>query len=250
MNELVLQQINDYIRNYFFYIEYPNGVDKYFWKDEQGNYNLYLALSDDQIKKYIKRIELDINRFDGCRLNKFQDSALSAIVPLALELKKDLEYQLKYKAQTDEEIFQSDLTKILERTDPAIRRPKHTEKIRNPLRKIPLTIRLPKWMADHLTSEGDVSEVLESYLSKYVFTNKAKEKVSLHDKPAETSDKPGSHLESARILNSSLNAILGFAQLALAPYEWPRETMNKYLASIEKTSQRMKNEVKKLFNDP
>lgn len=45
------------------------------------------------------------------------------------------------------------------------------------------------------------------------------------------------------ILNSSLTAILGFSQLALSTYQWPRETMVKYLRLIERTAQRMKNEI-------
>ncbi|MDM8518286.1 PAS domain-containing protein [Desulfobacterales bacterium HSG16] len=45
------------------------------------------------------------------------------------------------------------------------------------------------------------------------------------------------------ILNSSLNAILGFAQLALSSYEWPKSTMIKYLKLIERTALRMKNEI-------
>ncbi len=48
------------------------------------------------------------------------------------------------------------------------------------------------------------------------------------------------------ILNSSLTAILGFAQLALSSYEWPRETMVKYLKLIERTTLRMKKEINKI----
>ncbi len=48
------------------------------------------------------------------------------------------------------------------------------------------------------------------------------------------------------ILNSSLHAILGFAQLALSSYEWPRETMIKYLKLIERTALRMKREISKI----
>ncbi len=48
------------------------------------------------------------------------------------------------------------------------------------------------------------------------------------------------------ILNSSLTAILGFSQLALSSYEWPRETMAKYLKLIERTAQRMKRELNKI----
>lgn len=45
------------------------------------------------------------------------------------------------------------------------------------------------------------------------------------------------------ILNSSLHAILGFSQLALSSYDWPRDTMVKYLRLIERTAQRMKKEI-------
>ena len=48
------------------------------------------------------------------------------------------------------------------------------------------------------------------------------------------------------ILNSSLSAIMGFAQLALSSYEWPKETMIKYLKLIERTAQRMKREINQI----
>ncbi len=48
------------------------------------------------------------------------------------------------------------------------------------------------------------------------------------------------------ILNSSLTAILGFAQLALSSYEWPKETMIRYLKLIERTALRMKLEISKI----
>lgn len=48
------------------------------------------------------------------------------------------------------------------------------------------------------------------------------------------------------ILNSSLTAILGFSQLALSTYDWPRETMIKYLKLIERTALRMKMEINKI----
>ena len=48
------------------------------------------------------------------------------------------------------------------------------------------------------------------------------------------------------ILNSSLQAILGFSQLGLSNYNWPKETMVKYLRLIERTAQRMKKEINKI----
>ncbi len=48
------------------------------------------------------------------------------------------------------------------------------------------------------------------------------------------------------ILNSSLHAILGFAQLASSSYDWPKKTMIKYLKLIERTALRMKDEINKI----
>ncbi len=48
------------------------------------------------------------------------------------------------------------------------------------------------------------------------------------------------------ILNSSLTAILGFSQLALSTYDWPKETMVKYLRLIERTALRMKMEINRI----
>lgn len=48
------------------------------------------------------------------------------------------------------------------------------------------------------------------------------------------------------LLNSSLTAILGFSQLALSSYDWPKATRARYLKLIERTALRMKKEINKI----
>jgi PAS domain S-box-containing protein len=54
-------------------------------------------------------------------------------------------------------------------------------------------------------------------------------------------------MAARNVLNSSLTAILGFSQLALSSYDWPKATRARYLKLIERTALRMKNEIAKVF---
>ncbi len=53
-------------------------------------------------------------------------------------------------------------------------------------------------------------------------------------------------MAARNVLNSSLTAILGFSQLALSSYDWPKATRARYLKLIERTALRMKNEISKI----
>ncbi|GEM_PF-4151372 len=53
-------------------------------------------------------------------------------------------------------------------------------------------------------------------------------------------------MAARNVLNSSLTAILGFSQLALSSYDWPKATRARYLKLIERTALRMKNEINKV----
>lgn len=53
-------------------------------------------------------------------------------------------------------------------------------------------------------------------------------------------------MAARNVLNSSLTAIVGFSQLALSSYDWPKATRARYLKLIERTALRMKTEINKI----
>jgi len=253
MDKKSLQLLYEYVNKYFYYIEYPNGLDKYFWKDADGKKQLMLVMNKAEITSCINIIDTDMNRFYGCQLTEMQQEVLDAIFPLAQRVKNELKEQLDYQVQQEDEEKQRELSEYLEivdeepRSKPVRKRPKVSD-----ITRVPIRVLLPLWMVKRLKAEGNIGPVLEKYLLKSGISEQRQgstkparsEKQSVYppdtDKVADAWKK-----DIKNILNSSINAILGFSHLALSPYKWPEETMNNYLTSIEKTAQRMKSEIDK-----
>ena len=250
MNKKTLRLLNEYINKYFYYVEYPNGLDKYFWKDANGKKQLMLSMNKEEITSCISRVNADINRFYGCQLTETQQQALDAISLLAQRVKDELEEQLEYQIQQEEETKQEELAEYLEfineapRKKPVRKRPKASD-----ITRVPIKVLLPLWMVKRLKAEGNIGPGLEKYLLKGGIKGDKGNPDPISDKsnhPQDTNKVSDAWKKDIKnILNSSVNAILGFTQLALSPYKWPEETMNKYLTSIEKTAQRMKSEIDK-----
>ncbi|MDM8555379.1 hypothetical protein QUF75_11660 [Desulfococcaceae bacterium HSG7] len=301
MDKKTLRLLNHYIDKYFYYVEYPDGLDKHFWKDTNGKKQLILVMPKEEITNCINRINADMNRFYGCQLTETQKQALDAILPLAQRMKDELEEQLEYQKQQEDEAKlredkarqqedeaklredkarqQEDEAKLREdkarqQEDEANRREdeskqqelsKYLEFIdekprKKPLRKrskppdtarVPIRALLPLWMVKRLEAEGDIGTGLEKYLLKggikgdQATLDPALNKIKSAPPPNTNKLADAWKKDIKNILNSSVNAILGFTQLALSPYKWPEETMNNYLNSIEKATQRMKSEIDK-----
>ncbi len=250
MDKNTLHLLDEYIKKYFYYIEYPNGLDKYFWKDADGKKQLMLVMNKAEITDCINRINADINRFYGCHLTEMQKKALDAIFPLAKRVKDELEEQLDYQMRQEDEEKQRELAEYLEfmneepRNKPMRKRPKASD-----ITRVPIRVLLPLWMVQRLKAGGNIGPGLEKYLLKGGIKGDRGNSDPISDKkksdhPPDTNKASDALKKDIKnILNSSVNAILGFTQLALSPYKWPDETMNNYLTSIEKTAQRMKSEI-------
>lgn len=250
MNKKTLYLLHEYISKYFYYVEYPNGLDKYFWKDADGNRQLMLVMSSEEIAACIDRVDTDINRFEGCQLTDTQKRALDAILPLALRIKDELEEQLAYQIELEEEERRRQLSDYLDEIPP--NKPLHLQTETSDASKVPIRVLLPLWMVKRLKAEGDISPTLEKYLLKAGFGEKqGKVDAVREEKPTDSPPKTNQFSEAWKkdiknILNSSINAILGFANLALSPYKWPEETMKNYLISIQKAAHRIKAEIERM----
>jgi len=253
MDKKTLRLLNEYINKYFYYIEYPNGLDKYFWKDANGKKQLMLVMNKEEITNCINIINTDRNRFFGCQLTEIQQNALDAIFPLAQRIENELKEQLDYQMRQEEEEKQRDLSEYLEiidetpRNKPVRKLPEASDKTR-----VPIKVMLPRWMVKRLKAEGNIGTVLEKYLLKCGLNEQNQgnpnptRSETESDHPADADIVAEAWKKDIKnILNSSVNAILGFVQLTLSPYQWPEETMKNYLTSIEKTAERMKSEIDK-----
>ncbi|MDM8544041.1 hypothetical protein QUF90_23440 [Desulfococcaceae bacterium HSG9] len=273
MDKKTLRLLNHYIDKYFYYVEYPDGLDKHFWKDTNGKKQLILVMPKEEITNCINRINADMNRFYGCQLTETQKQALDAILPLAQRMKDELEEQLEYQKQQEDEAKlredksrqeedeanrredeskQQELSKYLEFIDEKPRKKPLRKRSKPPdTARVPIRALLPLWMVKRLEAEGDIGTGLEKYLLKGgIKGDQATLDLALNkiksDPPPNTNKLADAWKKDIKnILNSSVNAILGFTQLALSPYKWPEETMNNYLNSIEKATQRMKSEIDK-----
>ncbi len=250
MDKKTLYLLHEYISKYFYYVEYPNGLDKYFWKDADGNRQLMLVMSSEEISVCIDRVNTDINRFEGCQLTETQKRALDAILPLALRMKGELEEQLSYQIELEKDERRRQLSDYLDEIPPS--KPLHLQTETPDASKVPIRVLLPLGMVKRLKAEGDIGAALEKYLLK-AGLGETQGRVDMVPKEKSTDSPPKTNpfaeawkKDIKNILNSSINAILGFANLALSPYKWPEETMKNYLTSIQKAAQRIKAEIERM----
>ncbi len=250
MDKKTLYLLREYISKYFYYVEYPNGLDKYFWKDADGNRQLMLVMSSEEIAACIDRVNTDINRFEGCQLTETQRRALDAILPLALRMKGELEEQLTYQIELEEEERRRQLSDYLDEIPAS--KPLHLQTDTPDASKVPIRVLLPLGMVKRLKAEGDIGATLEKYLLKAGFGETQGRVDAIQDEKSTDSPPKTNQFSEAwkkdikNILNSSINAILGFANLALSPYKWPEETMKNYLISIQKAAHRIKAEIERM----
>ncbi|MDM8517981.1 hypothetical protein QUF76_17425, partial [Desulfobacterales bacterium HSG16] len=252
-------QIKDYIKKYFFYVEYPESLKENFWKDEGGRLQSILVMNPEDLKRCIARIETDIYRFDGVLLNDIQQEAMDAILPVAQKIKSELKNELSYHQKTAKEDAMhrvSDLRKSEDAAELYASKLALQIELADEKREILFQARLPRWMVDQLKSEGELSETLAKYLLKAGFNEDSldvddEETLSEETDSFEISEDdfilPKIKKEEIQLLNSSLKAILGFVNMAMAPYDWPEETMVKYLKSIKRIVKRIQHEIASEF---
>ncbi len=258
MSDEVRYQIYDYIKKYFYYIEYPDGVGEGFWKDAEGKNHSIMFMTAEHLQECIKRIDIDIHRFEGALLNEVQEQALASLLPFANQIRNDLEEELEYQKNEENERRKRELLerrKKFEREegedeleyDGELSWEEPEQDASDPLKTESVTMELPKWMIDKLKAEGEIGAVVEKCVKKVGFKYDDRKSEKPEDvKPEKKANREAVTQEAIKqILNTSVNSVQGFVQLALS-YNWPKETMVRYLKLIEKTSKRMKKEIGKL----
>lgn len=268
MNDEVRYQIYEYIKKYFYYVEYPDGVGEGFWKDAEGKHHSIMFMNATQIKECIERVDKDIHRFEGALLNEIQEQALASILLLANQMRNDLEEEMKYQEKEESErqereILERRKKEILERQkqEPEFQEGEELEyqgelaweeaesEVQDPFKMESVTMELPKWMISRLKQEGEIGDAVEKCVKKVGFKYDDKKSEKPGQKQVQEKETAITGEAVSQILNTSVNSIQGFVQLALS-YNWPKETMARYLKLIEKTSQRMKKEIGKIKTDP
>jgi hypothetical protein len=233
MNEDVRKQIHAYIRQYFYYLEYPEPVADGFWKDAEGRLESIMSMTDEQIRECIDRVRTDLYRFEGVMLEPTQKKALAILSPMAEGLRSALEEELEYR---QEEAQETQRLQDLEFKRELARRAPPPRAAPDPQQPIALSAKLPRWMVERIRSEGEPDEVLESYLIRG----------GLRPDGGTTSEPEGTAPPSGdgpvipvAPLTHALDSILRFTQLALA-YDFPKPAMVNYMRLIEKTALRIK----------
>lgn len=235
MNEDVRKQIHAYIRQYFYYLEYPEPVADGFWKETDGRLESIMSMSDEEIRERIDRVRTDIYRFEGVMLEPTQKKALAILSPMAEGLRTALEEELEYRqeeAQETQRLQDLEFKRELARQAPPPRAAP------DPRQPISLTAKLPRWMVERIRSEGEPDEVLRNYLIRGGLRPEGDTTSEPEGTAVASGDGDGPVIPVAP-LTHALDSILRFTQLALA-YDFPKPAMVNYMRLIEKTALRIK----------
>lgn len=94
------ERIKFYIKNKFYYLEYPKGVGERIWKDRNGKYNLLEEMGMDHLMASVKLIEKDMNSYDNMQIKDIaHKSVRDVLFPMAtnkiFELKKEINSRIE-----------------------------------------------------------------------------------------------------------------------------------------------------------
>lgn len=243
MDEAVQKQTQAFIKQCFYYLEHPGGMPEGFWKDKTGKLNSIMSMNPEELKERIRRVDLDMDQFEGLVLNKVQEKALAILLPLARSLKNALEEELAFQereAAKAREKNRRDLEQDLALVKTARQAPEHLQK-RN------ISLSLPAWLIDRLADEdGTPDEVVERSLCQAGFRPPGEE----DSDTLEVEDFEviaGPETVFTPVLKHTLESILRFSRLALS-YDFPKRTLINYIRLIDKAAQRLVNEIEKTRN--
>jgi len=83
MTDQIRERIAFEIKHRFYYIDYPNGVPQYLWKDGNGDYKDMESMGLDHLKASIKRLKKDKASFlEAYRLDMNGPALTEALIPL------------------------------------------------------------------------------------------------------------------------------------------------------------------------
>lgn len=235
MDPNVDKQIRAYLREYFYYVAYPGKSPEGFWRDASGKTESIMAMSPEELRERIRRIDTDLYRFEGVVLGEVEEQALGVIFPIAQELRNKLAEELAFQEAEEEKARKRHLVEFKEALELA-RRPKPPS---DPRKRRSITVELPGWMVDRLAREGEIGASVEKYLRAAGLgeTDAGPAASSAPVDPPPRKAAPAGSL--APVLVNSLEAILKFTRLALS-YDFPKETLFNYLRLIDRSAKRMK----------
>ncbi len=240
MDDAVQKQARAFIKQCFYYLEYPAPMSEGFWKDKTARLHSIMSMNPEELKECIRRIEQDLDQFEDLVLDETQEKALGLLRPLAHHLKHTLEDELAFQEQEAakaREKNRRELEEEIEFGGIADEPPEH-------LKKHKITVALPKWMVDRLADEeGSPGDVIERRLYQIGFRPPGEEDAEpLEAEDIEVISGPETILTS--VLKNTLESIHRFSRLALS-YDFPKRTLINYIRLIDKAASRLLNEIEK-----
>ncbi len=103
MNAEVLKHIQRFIKQVFFYIDYPEITPDGFWKDRNGRLLSVMSMNQEELKECVIQVDRDLDQFENVVLDDDQQQALGILLPLAHDLKHALEEELSFQIQEEDQ---------------------------------------------------------------------------------------------------------------------------------------------------
>lgn len=93
------ERLDFWIKTTFYYVEYPDPVQEYWWKDREGNWKFMKEMGLDHLKASAKLIERDVRNFkqSHSKKEKHIDVYEKYLLNPALQKKQELEEILREK---------------------------------------------------------------------------------------------------------------------------------------------------------
>jgi hypothetical protein len=240
MEDSIQKKARAFIKQCFYYLEYPGRMPEGFWKDKTGRLHSIMSMNQEELKECIRRIDQDLDQFEDLVLDETQEQALNLLRPLAHDLKNTLEDELAFQEQETAKAREKNRRELEEELEFG----RITRGLPEYLKKRNLTIALPKWMIDRLADEeGTPGDVIERRLYQIGFRPPGEEDAE----PLEAEDIEvisGPETVLTPMLKHALESILRFSRLALS-YDFPKATLVNYIRLIDKAAQRLLDEIEK-----
>lgn len=240
MDDAVEKQAKAFIKQCFYYLEYPGQMPEGFWKDKSAKLHSIMSMNPEELKECIQRIERDLDQFEDLVLDDAQGEALGILRPLAHHLKHTLEDELAFQEQEAAKAREKNRRELAEEIEYG----RITRDLPEHLKKRKITVALPKWIVDRLADEdGAPGDVIERYLYQAGLRPPGEEEPELFvAEDIEIISGPTPALTPA--LKNTLESILRFARLGLS-YDFPKRTLVNYIRLIDKSASRLLNEIEK-----
>jgi len=212
MEDAVQKQVESFIHQCFYYLEHPGQMPDGFWKDKTGRLQSIMSMNQEELKECIRRIEQDLDQFEDLVLDSAQEKALSILLPLAQNLKHDLEDELAFQEQETAKAREKNQRELEEEIEFG----RITQGLPEHLKKRKITVALPQWMIERISEEdGTPGDAIERCLYQVGFRPPgAEEDEPLVAEDIELVSGPEPLLTPG--LKHTMESILRFSRLALS----------------------------------